>query len=166
MSEPNFVVRRAQWRGSSHHWSHGVLHGAAQANVECLDRLLASLTMSTDVSACNLLTLTDGQVIAVRTEHGLFVQSASGPTSTHYFINVKRNRIETQTFASRHTYPPMDRAQPDAKQYYYPFYGPERTGAMSASPKTAKSVCQAVATFQAAGDVACHSHGALYGDAV
>ena len=123
-------------------------HGAAQANAECLDRLLASLTAPTDVSTCNLLSLTDGRVVAVRTEHGLFMQTKDGPTSTHYFIDARRKQIEATHFARRHTYPPMDKALPDAKQYYYPFYGVHRSG-MARAPQSMRFVCQLPSAFTA-----------------
>lgn len=130
-------------------------YGPAQANADCFDRLLASLTTPTDVSACKLLSLTDGRIIAVRTEHGLFVQSASGPTSTHYFLDAKHHRIDEQIFARRHAYPPMDRPEPDAKQYYYPFYGPMRPSPMSGSPKITTFVCQSSVAFLATSDAPC-----------
>jgi hypothetical protein len=121
--------------------------GPTHANTSCLDRLLASLEAPTDVSACNLLGLTDGRVVAVRTQHGLFVQTKDGATSTHYFINAKRRQIEASHFVRRHTYPPMDRAQPDAKQYYYPFYGAHRGGGMAIAPKSMNFVCVDTTAF-------------------
>jgi hypothetical protein len=124
-----------------------IIAGAAHAGASCLDRLLASLEAPTDVSACNLLGLTDGRVVAVRTEHGLFVQTKDGTTSTHYFIDAKRRQIEASHFVRRHNYPPMDRAQPDAKQYYYPFYGANRGGGMAAAPKSMKFVCVDTTAF-------------------
>ncbi len=130
-------------------------HSAAHAYTDCLDRLLASLAAPTDVSVCNLLSLTDGRVVAVRTEHGLFVQTKDGKTSTHYLIDAKRHDIGAQHFARRHTYPPMDRVQPDAKQYYYPFYGPRRGGGMSGSPRSVKFVCQSSTKFLFSNDDTC-----------
>jgi S-adenosylhomocysteine hydrolase len=85
---------------------------ASHAQTSCLDDLLASVTAATDVSACNLLSLTDGRVLAVKTEHGLFVQTKAGLNATHYFIDAKRMKIEASHFKRSNSFPPMDRALP------------------------------------------------------
>ncbi len=119
----------------------------AHASPTCLDLLLTSLTTPTDVSVCNLLALTDGQIVGVRTEHGLFLQTKDGATSTHYGIDARRKQIEAVHFARRHTYPPMDRAEPDAKQCYYPCYGTHRGPGMATAPRSMTFVCFTAAAF-------------------
>jgi hypothetical protein len=128
---------------------------ASPAQTSCLDDLLASVIAATDVSACNLLTLTDGRVLAVKTEHGLFVQTKAGLNATHCFIDAKRMKIEASHFKRSNSFPPMDRALPDAKQHYYTFYGLQRSGSMRRAPKDIKFVCQRPDAFSASSEENC-----------
>jgi hypothetical protein len=121
----------------------------------CLDNLLASITEATDVSSCNPLTLTNGQILAVKTEDGLFFQTRDGINATFYLIDLKGKWIEAIHLKRSNIFPPMDRALPDAKEHYFPFYSLQRNGTAKHHPKSIRFVCQKPETFLATSIEAC-----------
>ncbi|SFA81476.1 hypothetical protein SAMN03159496_00526 [Rhizobium sp. NFR07] len=115
----------------------------AAPDSNCLSALMAAFEGQADASSCPFQRMQDGRFIGVSSAQGIFFVSTEGNESIYVRLDVNSETILLKKLARSLRPNGISGRQtaPDAKYFYYPFFGPAGSVSKKNHPDRMQFIC-------------------------
>lgn len=130
---------------------------AAPPNSECLSALIAAFEGTADASSCPFLHMEDGRFIGVSGSEGVFFVGPDKGKSVYVGMVRKTRTILISRTSQKPWKNPITGRQtsPDAKHFYFPFFGPNGSVSKRNHPTNLRVICPDPKTLSLADNKRC-----------